>query len=444
VWIVCSVAVLLLLVSLPYWLPARVTALRMWLFARINGPDGIPVPGPLVSVEEYRAVYAHPAADGRSKGAALSDLFWYWLSPGAHLHQEHLEPGPRYDEVARTTRRILAMRHADTADLMAKILDRVAWRETGLVRLRDLAMPVWAEYAHELVFGRPCTPGARDLIVAHATDVVDALKCTRLRHMDRRDALTRYVVAHLAQCPHPRPDGFTDLEFALYLQGVFFTTTVVQMSDATAHLGMALAAHPDVQERLAAEPDGPLMGYVLEETMRLYPLFGIAHRITGADIRVNARTTIPAGSVLCFSYPEYHRAGFPSPDAFRPERWATLSTRDAHHIPFGITANRPCPARGVAPTALRAVLRRMLHTWELATSAGHTRSLPSRGPVLLSPRGAPVSAWRRRGALTWLRVRDRWEDVWRSVVQLVLGTYMVRDARRQALCRRHFASTVRG
>jgi len=40
--------------------------------------------------------------------------------------------------------------------------------------------------------------------------------------------------------------------------------------------------------------------------------------------------------------------------------------------------------------------------------------------------------------LLLLRVRDRWEDVWRSVVQLVLGTYMIWRARRLALCTRHF------
>ena len=32
-------------------------------------------------------------------------------------------------------------------------------------------------------------------------------------------------------------------------------------------------------------------------------------------------TTIPTGSVLCFNYPDFHRAGFDDPDAFRPERW---------------------------------------------------------------------------------------------------------------------------
>jgi len=37
-----------------------------------------------------------------------------------------------------------------------------------------------------------------------------------------------------------------------------------------------------------------------------------------------------------------------------------------------------------------------------------------------------------------MRVRDRWEDLWRSAVQLVLGTYMVVDARRQRLAQRYF------
>ena len=38
----------------------------------------------------------------------------------------------------------------------------------------------------------------------------------------------------------------------------------------------------------------------------------------------------------------------------------------------------------------------------------------------------------------YLRLRDRWEDVWRSLVQLVLGTYMVWDAHRLRLCATYF------
>ena len=40
--------------------------------------------------------------------------------------------------------------------------------------------------------------------------------------------------------------------------------------------------------------------------------------------------------------------------------------------------------------------------------------------------------------LAFMRGRDRWEDLWRSLVQLVLGTYMVVDARRQRLAQRYF------
>jgi hypothetical protein len=41
----------------------------------------------------------------------------------------------------------------------------------------------------------------------------------------------------------------------------------------------------------------------------------------------------------------------------------------------------------------------------------------------------------------FLRVRDRWEDVGRSLTQLVLGTYMVWHARRLRLCERYFERT---
>lgn len=42
-----------------------------------------------------------------------------------------------------------------------------------------------------------------------------------------------------------------------------------------------------------------------------------------------------------------------------------------------------------------------------------------------------------------MRLKDGWEDVWRSLVQLVLGTYMVWDARRLRLCERHFSGHAR-
>jgi hypothetical protein len=274
-----------------------VVALRMRIFTWVNGDEGIQVPGPLVDADRFVEVYSHPAANGRSRGAALSDLFWYWLAPGPHVHQEHLEAGERYDEVARTTRRFLARPRTEIAELTERcarrVLDELGTSDLRVVRLRDLMMPIWAEVYYELVFGERCPSQARALVVANATDVITALKCCGLRHMDRRNRLTRFLRERLASGPpvQPLPTLLSPEEQAWYLQGTFFNTAVVQMSEAMAHLLLAIAQNPDVQRRLAAEPEDHVYAdQVIDESLRRYPLFGIAHRITTDEI-------VPAGRI---------------------------------------------------------------------------------------------------------------------------------------------------
>ncbi|MEW9554248.1 cytochrome P450 [Nonomuraea sp. NPDC050783] len=441
VTIVIGLALAAALASLPWWLPGRIVALRVRVFQRINGDEGIPVPGPLAGVERFRELYAHPAATGRSEGAALSDLFWYWLAPGPEMHQEHLEAGERYDAVARVTRALLAVPRPEAAELARRCAARALAGVAGRVRLRDLMMPLWAEFSYELVFAEPCPPEARDLVVANADDVVTALKCCGLRHMDRRERLTRYLLGRLPDVRVPLPAGLTPLEQAYHLQGAFFNTAVVQLSEAMAHLLMTLAQHPGAQEE-ARRGDDRHLDRVIAESLRLHPLFGIAHRVTTGPIDLGGHV-IPAGSVLCFDYPAFHRAGHDDPGRFDPSRFdpARLDgpAKDLNHIPFGVAANRPCPAWRLAPLAMRAAAREVLGRYALASSAAHTRSLPNRGPCLLTPLGGPGPS---RAALARMRLRDRWEDVWRGLVQLVLGTFMVWDARRLRLCERHFARTT--
>jgi len=423
--------------TLPRWLPRTVVRLRERVFARVNGAEGIPVPGPLVGAEHFEDVYSHPAADGRSAGAGLSDLFWYWLAPGPHMHQEHLEPGERYRTVARTTRQVLAVRHERSDELataaVRRALDALPADRTTRVRLRDLLMPVWAEVYHELVFAEPCPRDARDLVVGNADDVVTALKCTGLRHLDRRDRLTAYLQARIeaGTCPVVLPPPFTAQETAWYLQGAFFNTAVVQMSEAAAHVLLCAGDHAPARGQV---DDDEALDRIVDETLRVHPLFGIAHRITSAPIDVGD-VTLPTGSVLLFNYLAYQRTGTAPDDAFDPERWRTLRPRDAHFIPFGVTANRACPARGSAPVMLRAVLREVLRRYDVTSSAAHTRSLPNRGPAYLTPAGAPAPG---RVRLAAMRLADRWADVGRSVQQLVLGTVMVLDARRRRPCTTYF------
>ncbi|OYP13272.1 cytochrome P450 [Streptomyces sp. FBKL.4005] len=435
-----------LLLSSPAWLPARVVALRTKVFARVNGDEAMFLPNAAFGPDRFREVYGHPAAGGRSKGAALSDLFWYWLAPGADVHQEHLEAGPRYEEVARRTAAVLsrpsAQLYAAAARHTRQALDATATGRVRSVRLRDLMMPVWAGFFYELVFEEPCPAEARRLIVANAEDVVNALKCTRLRHMRRRHRLTRYLLRRLAagDLPHVLPAGLTRRQQALYLQGTFFNTAVVQMSEAMAHLLLALAQHPRTQQRVAATPDDDrYLTHVMNETFRLYPLFGVAHRITTADISLDGLPTIPAGTVLTFSYPDYHATGYADPERFDPERWAALSAKNAHHIPFGVATNRPCPAWRLAPVVMRAATREVLARYELDSPVSHTRSIPHRAPCLLVPRDRPLPLPVRRVLRTALTARDRAEDVGRSLLQLLLGTWMVLAARRTRPAATYFA-----
>lgn len=454
-WFGAAVVVAGVVVSLPYWLPSAVVALRVRIFALVNGDEGIPVPGRLVGVDDFTRLYGDPAANGRSRGAALSDLFWYWLAPGPEVHQEHLEAGPRYDDVARTTRSTIArLRKEEWTELVSRVtrheLDRLSTRRTKVVRLRDAMMPLWAAVYYEVLFEEPCPPHVRDLIVANADDVVSALKCTRLRHMARRERLNRFLRGKIAEgaVPHGLPAVLSEREQAFYIHGTYFTTAVVQMSEAMAHLLLALAARPQLQRRLRENPrDTGLLDRVIDETLRVYPLFGVAHRITSADIALG-EVSIPSGSVLLFNYPGFHHAGGPDAAQFDPDRWLHEQPGDGsgahvHHIPFGVSANRPCPARGIAPLTMRVAAAEVLRRYALASSAGHTRSLPSRGPCLLTPLGSGAEPRRPALRLAVMRVRDRWEDVWRSVVQLVLGTYMVWDARRLGLCRSYFATAAR-
>ncbi|GGZ03956.1 cytochrome P450 [Streptomyces poonensis] len=434
-----------------WWLPRGVVALRGRIFEKVNGDRTVTLPDAAHGPDVFERVYAHPAANGRSAGAGLSDLFWYWLSPGPEVHQEHLEPGERYEDVAAATRRMLAGSSAELAAAagraVARVLDTVPDTRISLVRLRDLVMPAWAEFCYEMVFREPCPPRARELITAHADDVINALKCTGLRHPGRRARLTAYLRERVAagDVPHELPASLSPQEQVHYLQGTMFNTAVVQLSEATAHVLLALARHPEVQQRVWAHPDDDrYLTHVLDETMRLYPLFGIAHRITTDAIPLDEHTTLPAGSVVCFSYPGYHATGYDRPDAFDPDRWDTLSAKDAHFIPFGVAANRPCPAWRLSPLVLRAAVREVLRRFRLDSTASHTRSNPHRAPCLLIPRGLSPQPRRTEALRRFVRVRDGVEDVTRSVRQLVLGTVMVLHARRQRLAERYFEESPAG
>lgn len=444
IWV--FIVALAVFLSLPYWLPKKVIRLRMFIFTRINGEEAVQLPDREFDAQDFRALYAHPAMTGRSKGAALSDLFWYWLSPGPEIHPEHLEQSERYQQLSSFTRKLMAMPRKDMEALIDQyqndplalnLGDKKRWTH---VRLRDAFMPLWASLFYQLVFNETCDKQTQKLIVNHASDVVNALKCVKLRNMSRRKRLTQFLITKLESCElkDAFPPGLTRLEQAHYLQGTFFNTAIVQMSEAMAHLVLVVAQHPQCQARLRDDPENQLLDDVINESLRLYPLFGIAHRITTEDIEFKGKT-IAKGAVVCFNYPEYHKQGYDEPERFNPERWQQCPAKESNFIPFGVTANRSCPAQGLAMVTMRQLTRHLFANYTFTSPIVHTRSLPNRGPCLVSqPDHYLQSSVFRFGVFPLMRFKDHWEDLFRSVLQLIFGTAMILHAHRLKLCEHYF------
>jgi hypothetical protein len=446
--------------------PEYIVRLRMFLFTRVNGEDGIQFPNEKLGVEgqAFKRLYSHKSARLRSRqhGVGLSDLFWYFLSPGAHIHQEHVETAdPRYALVSGLTRKLCAMPEAKLAALGTKYAEQLLSEENvgawSLTRLRLFWFPAFSRLFFEVVFEEECPADVVEMLVDSGNDVISALKCTKERDMAMRGRLTSYIheliergkAAHLGLDP-----SIPDIEWALFIQGVFFHTACVQMSEAMSHCSLVLAQHPECHAKLLAamhddatraaesstSPHTP--GYLklfVTEVLRLYPLFGIAHRITSEPITTESGHTLPEGSVLCFNYPKFHASGYKRPADFWPERWETLKPSSANYIPFGVPANRPCPGQQMALVLMRAMLKVTVERATFQTPIAHSRSLPCGGFCIVMSRSATPPAKLTLVAITsFMKLRETVDNFTRSMRQLVYATRMLLHSRELRLAQRYF------
>jgi len=537
---------LLAAAALALALPPLLIWFRFRLLASINGDEGVELPNATVHGAAVKALYNHPATHLRSKQAryGLSDFFWYLLAPAHAIHQEHVESDDvRYKLVAHATRRLCAIdakrlreitrRHAarlllptgggkggEHAPAAAAAAAAAPWESSrswggslarggsSAGRIRTLVFPMLQRAMLEVVFGREMPDELVEAACLSAENVLNGIKATSLRDMGARrrlcDALQRVLAEGLPADDPLRAlldERISQEEWALFLQGVFLTTGVVQLSEGVTHLALALGQSPGAAEQLRREEraraqqqqeqqqqqqqqqqgsspaggaDGPYLRHVLKEVLRVWPLFGVAHRITSADIDLDAlvRTAqgggeggagagaaaaapakggggggnvLPAGTVLCFNYPKYHHSGFGADStAFRPERWAGLREREENYIPFGAERNRPCPGNRVSLVMMAEVAKVLVEAADVVSPIEHTRSLPCGGIACLVPRrrggdaAEQCTGARRACLLLALRGWAAADSLSRSVRQLVFGVYMLWESRRLQLAQRYF------
>ncbi len=166
-----------------------------------------------------------------------------------------------------------------------------------------------------------------------------------------------------------------------------------------------LATHPAVQRDLLAELDTvlggaaptleqlaqlPLLDRVIKESLRLLPPGLWFLRVAMADTTIGGYA-VPAGTRILWSPAVIHRdpALYPAPDAFRPERWATIDPSPYEYMPFGAGPRR-CLGATFAELEMKLVLPRLLQRYRLALRPGTRVRLG--GSPLAAPRdGLPMT-----------------------------------------------------
>lgn len=490
--------------SLPLWLPALVVRLRNWAFVAMNGDEGMELPAAQHGgAETMRFLYSHPAANLRLRqpGVGLSDLFAYFLSPAHELHQEHVETAhPHYSRVASASRSVLGVPKAELRALARRHIGALLRTEAATaslrqrgwqaVRLEELFFSPFVRLMYELVFREPPSAEAEQLVINGATNVIRTLKWTARRDTAARDQLTAHVEQKLREgcCDWIEfDDALSTRERALYIQGVHLVTGVVQLSEGMGHLFVALAQHPQLEPPTETSKAEPLpasategggagvsssaamaeyLGRAITESLRVWPLFGIAHRITSAPIVVpTTGETIPAETVLCFNFERYQHdpSSFDRPGHFEPQRWLGVGgaeKRATSYIPFGVAGNRPCPAQRMSLVVMQEAAETFHESVQCFSSIVHSRSLPCRGLCMLTSRRdshqspddtltcssvdslpAPPSGWFIIVILALLTVREVIASTWRSLSQLGCMVYSVKEARRLRYAQKIFEVT---
>ena len=218
-----------------------------------------------------------------------------------------------------------------------------------------------------------------------------ALMADRRREGGDRDD----VLAMLLAAKHEDGSPMSDEE----IRDELLTALVAGHETTASSLAFAfeqLARRPEVQERLAADPDDDrYLDATINEVLRLRPVLPNAEpRLVKQEVTIGP-WTYPEGVVLIASAALVHRdaAIYPEPHAFRPERFLDTKPGTFTWIPFG-GGRRRCIGASFALLEMRIVLRAAAERFTIATAGPPQR--PRRRMITITPGdGARVRLGRR-------------------------------------------------
>jgi cytochrome P450 len=203
------------------------------------------------------------------------------------------------------------------------------------------------------------------------------------------------VLAMLLAATHEDGSPMSDEE----IRDELLTALVAGHETTASSLAFAfeqLARRPEVQERLAADPDDDrYLEATINEVLRLRPVLPNAEpRLVKQEVTIGG-WTYPVGVVLIASAALVHHDAeiYPEPHAFRPERFLDTKPGTFTWIPFG-GGRRRCIGASFALLEMRIVLRAAAERFTIATTGPPQR--PRRRMITITPGdGARVRLGRR-------------------------------------------------
>ncbi|MCA9687174.1 MAG: cytochrome P450, partial [Myxococcales bacterium] len=257
----------------------------------------------------------------------------------------------------------------------------------------------------------PGTPYRRYLDTCD--DLVTQLR--RLIVRKREEGMGKDALSALIRASDEDPEGMTEDELVGQIDLLLIAGHETTAMTLTWSL-LLLAAHPVWQEAVVDEVTGalqgaaptvadlprmPLLGRVVDETLRLLPPTPLLFFRRGTRDFDLAERRLPAGSTLVLSPLLTHRQAeiYPRANRFDPERWQGQSPGAYAYLPFGAGPRR-CLGAGFAAQAIRLVLALVLQRRRLTVPSGVRVDFkvagvvmgPSRGPTLeLAPPGAVLA-----------------------------------------------------
>ena len=162
-----------------------------------------------------------------------------------------------------------------------------------------------------------------------------------------------------------------------------------------------LARHPEVVERLVADPDDDeYLTAVVYETLRRRPVLpNAAPRLVKKPVEIGGIEYPPGVALSAASYLVQHDPEiYPDPYAFRPERFLGASPGTYTWTPFG-GGRRRCLGASFALLEMKTVLRAVLARYEIAPATAGAEA-PKRRSITVHPAAGARLVLRQRESST--------------------------------------------